>query len=1089
MNTTKRQLSLNYNQINKGDPTKMSYAGAWETRSCTRQEIADHIDSGRAIMPAILKKGATRSRANVLYADHLALDFDNGITFSDALQIPLIRDHAAIAYHTPSSTPEHNKFRVCFELQSRITGSDAINFAIRGLMAAIGFADEACKDSCRFFWGSNKGKAFVFDSPPLPDALIKEMIEGRAAAQEAQKREQANRQSSFNSIASADPDLKRRNIENAMTYMPVRIKGAGTYDSCRDALWGLCAIVGASEAAMLWRRHDSHFDQIDQVCGAFVPGGGINAGTFWHIAKMNGFKAEYPSREKKIAVAIQKNREIVVTEAKEEIKEAHFDFKNEIIKLDFLAQAAIQQSLITTHQTTRNEKYLSLDDIATLRADHDVFILNSKMGTGKTTAVEKFFYSLPGERVLISLSHRTTLAGKIEEMKDLSNHKYVYSRCYDSIAQLADLVEFKKVDILFLDEICQGLAHVYQAGTIKIKQLNVFKQLQRLIKKVISDGGVVIAGEAGVNLSVGRFIDNLNLAKPPYMIHNTYTPEGYSADVIVGSHQGSALLLLDLEKRLEAGQNVYLTSTTKTLIDILRTHIAKKYPDLIKDCYFIESENSSTALSRALSKDATKFVEERKPRLIAHSPSIVSGISIDSTTDHFDVVMAWATCGLPSDMAQMLMRVRDMDIDRIVYTTGHTTDANQGQKKILSMPEENVARNNNKDITEALGVGSGIIVSDSTNEWVKLEAARLERVCAIESMYYKDVLVNQLETAGHKVNLMSADEMSTKYEPGLFEDMKAAMKLAEKEAQQQLNLQQTENDAAARMIDLPTAEKKASSWNSNAVDLAVYRQRKLYDEVAGDTTPTLHFAVVDASNCKGGKKIKNARNAFISTINGLAESMNREARINSAMGGMSNYGNIADPGQTFAKCEVIRKFEWIKAELLVDGLTFSENSDLIQKIYAQVQVEAGEISRLINLSLKTYQKEDKNGIVKRYNTAIPCVKAILELMGEEIEFTGTKVIENDKLVRLYQLKDNTVLRSELTKLFSYKYRDAIASGGVTMPVLPDDGLIAHYLLTGDDYIGNPTAVMPIDGVNHLMDRYGCLGYNEPATEDEYYPTE
>jgi hypothetical protein len=53
---------------------------------------------------------------------------------------------------------------------------------------------------------------------------------------------------SFNEAASDDE------IEKAAMCLPIRIPGEKTYEDCRNALWGLVALVGADRAIALYER-------------------------------------------------------------------------------------------------------------------------------------------------------------------------------------------------------------------------------------------------------------------------------------------------------------------------------------------------------------------------------------------------------------------------------------------------------------------------------------------------------------------------------------------------------------------------------------------------------------------------------------------------------------------------------------------------------------------------------------------------------------------------------------------------------------------------------------------------------------------
>jgi energy-coupling factor transporter ATP-binding protein EcfA2 len=80
-------------------------------------------------------------------------------------------------------------------------------------------------------------------------------------------------------------------VEEAINYAPVRIPGAGTYGSCRDALWGLCSAVGVSRAISLYEyRSPSHGDWcVRTVAGQYDPARSAHPGWFWKLAVDGGW--------------------------------------------------------------------------------------------------------------------------------------------------------------------------------------------------------------------------------------------------------------------------------------------------------------------------------------------------------------------------------------------------------------------------------------------------------------------------------------------------------------------------------------------------------------------------------------------------------------------------------------------------------------------------------------------------------------------------------------------------------------------------------------------------------------------------------
>lgn len=64
------------------------------------------------------------------------------------MSFPYVRRYAAIVYETPSSTPEHNRFRIIFALARTITTRGEMERAYTGAIRKF-HGDGACKDACR----------------------------------------------------------------------------------------------------------------------------------------------------------------------------------------------------------------------------------------------------------------------------------------------------------------------------------------------------------------------------------------------------------------------------------------------------------------------------------------------------------------------------------------------------------------------------------------------------------------------------------------------------------------------------------------------------------------------------------------------------------------------------------------------------------------------------------------------------------------------------------------------------------------------------------------------------------------------------
>lgn len=123
------------------------------------EELADlNGNKGHTIIPAHLQ-GGTKAE-NCTEMQILALDFDSGCTFSEIKdRCDRMGFHITYAYHTFSSTDEHEKFRVIFVLDVPEQDTFIIKVMLNMLIKIFPECDTNCKDLCRMFFG---GKELIY---------------------------------------------------------------------------------------------------------------------------------------------------------------------------------------------------------------------------------------------------------------------------------------------------------------------------------------------------------------------------------------------------------------------------------------------------------------------------------------------------------------------------------------------------------------------------------------------------------------------------------------------------------------------------------------------------------------------------------------------------------------------------------------------------------------------------------------------------------------------------------------------------------------------------------------------------------------
>ncbi len=119
----------------------------------------------------------TRSNANWIGQNILALDFDGGITPEEAIKRMQAYEITPNAwYPTFSDTPAKRKFRLLFVLDTFITDIEARSYLMDGLIAMYPEADKACKNPAHIFYGTNK-KGQVLNSKAISMDLFHTVLD------------------------------------------------------------------------------------------------------------------------------------------------------------------------------------------------------------------------------------------------------------------------------------------------------------------------------------------------------------------------------------------------------------------------------------------------------------------------------------------------------------------------------------------------------------------------------------------------------------------------------------------------------------------------------------------------------------------------------------------------------------------------------------------------------------------------------------------------------------------------------------------------------------------------------------------------
>lgn len=131
------------------------------------ENLAKEIVKGKTFIPASFKKiDGIVKRSNKFWSFQqvFALDFDEGLTLEEALNDHFFQDNASFLYTTFSHTEQHHKFRVVFVSDKEVTSYKDFESVIDYLFERYPYADKACKDGSRLFFGGKELFIFNYDN-------------------------------------------------------------------------------------------------------------------------------------------------------------------------------------------------------------------------------------------------------------------------------------------------------------------------------------------------------------------------------------------------------------------------------------------------------------------------------------------------------------------------------------------------------------------------------------------------------------------------------------------------------------------------------------------------------------------------------------------------------------------------------------------------------------------------------------------------------------------------------------------------------------------------------------------------------------
>lgn len=698
------KFAVNSHGCNKDWDFKL-LSSRFEDIEGTIDDVMNHIQQGHAICAGLLR-GRWRKKANFAGSQWILAEIDNAdiqhdaegkiirdengkatkiyapqLTLEAAIDHPFLREYCTLIYTTPSHRPDWHRFRMVFRLPEFVADLDHYEAIVRFLLEQIPH-DPACKDGVRVFYG-NTAAEFPLINPQAvlpPDWVAQAAIQAQQDRIEQAQREELRslKSEQFQQRAQAEGWDTDALIEQALSLIPPRTPGSGNYQECITVAMALHSHYGAAAEIIIERWSPSIKGDtwnVRQKIRSFKRSD-ITIGSLFHLAKQYGFRfpqhsviEHHDSQEPdpRFVEDLQQQEaeqdRIEQAQAIERQREQQERYRKETGQIQAeLAGLRIHPTIVASG------RYIA-PGLITLPEKPGIMIVDASMGSGKTSSVLK---GLVEEHRSQTGSHSTELlfvprntlgrqSGQVLELPhrdEQSGHIDRGSLCFESI-HLIDLGKVSARPLILLDEVSQSFQQILNGATCRNHHAFVINRLRRLLQMVQERDGVVVLSEDGItNLELDLIQEASGLE---VVSHLKFDKTAHGRKLTLFNHP--ALTWQEICYRvLECQENLILASDSQAWARQISTHLLEQGIDP-NQLFLFDSDSSTEAHTRYFAESPDAFIQEFQPRVIVHTPTISSGVSIQDPLRHFAGVGFHLT-HLPARSAkQMLERLRS-DVPR-----------------------------------------------------------------------------------------------------------------------------------------------------------------------------------------------------------------------------------------------------------------------------------------------------------------------------------------------------------------------------------------------------------------------------------------
>ena len=334
----------------------------------------------------------------------------------------------------------------------------------------------------------------------------------------------------------------------------------------------------------------------------------------------------------------------------------------------------IQEYLFNEVQSIEEAKGITEDFIDGVEKG---FVLKSRWGSGKTSYILKTLLEHYKDDKILIITESNTLNNKL--IKDFENYGFVshldaqknktiklsnHQKVICSIQSIGK-VEHNNYDLVILDEFESVFSSYISTNTFKSAKTTNEKAFNTLISIVKTSGKTIFCDADISEDKVGILKDILGDKDITIWKNNQKTFDKMKINIYTDKQQ----TIDKLCEQLDSGKKIALASASKTTIEAiaLKTKDSFKTLKVVQEGVYIYENGVETSYEKdTILKDVEAFIIQHNIQLFMYSPTIKTGISINSS--YFDMTFGFTSKHsiLYNEMIQMIFRQRKLN-DNVIH--------------------------------------------------------------------------------------------------------------------------------------------------------------------------------------------------------------------------------------------------------------------------------------------------------------------------------------------------------------------------------------------------------------------------------------